>query len=146
MDLRATVGINQLQRVNQRWRRSQEIWQGYNQAFVDLPTSLPADLESATRYAYQLYTVSVDEARTGISQDGFLVAIVAQNIGVSVYYLSPPELPHSQRTYDWKADDCCRAMCVGRQAVSSRLSAKLTSEDVEGVIRAVEMSLASEYK
>jgi dTDP-4-amino-4,6-dideoxygalactose transaminase len=132
MDLRAAVDINQVQRVKQCWQRSQEFWQGYNQAIDGLPINLLADLEPATRPAYHL--------------DGFLDAMIAQNIGISVYFLSTSEPPHSQRLCAWKAEGYSGAMGIGQQAVSLCLSARLTNEDVEGVIRAVEMSLDSEYK
>jgi dTDP-4-amino-4,6-dideoxygalactose transaminase len=137
MDLQAAIGIHQLQRVEPYWRRRQEIWQRYNEAFSDLPIGLPAEPELDTRHAYHLYTILVDEAKTGISRDAFLNAMTAQNIGVGVHYLSIPEHPYYQQTFGWKPEDYPNAMRIGRQTVSLPLSAKLTDEDVEDVIIAV---------
>jgi dTDP-4-amino-4,6-dideoxygalactose transaminase len=137
MDLQAAIGIHQLQRVESYWRRRREIWRRYNSAFVDLPLTLPADPDPDTRHAYHLYTILVDEARTGISRDGFLEAMTAQNIGVGVHYLSIPEHPFYRREFGWKPEDYPNAMHIGRQTVSLPLSAKLTDEDVEDVIEAV---------
>lgn len=141
MDLQAAIGIHQLQRVERYWLRRQAIWQHYNEAFADLPVTLPAPPEADTRHAYHLYTLLIDEAKAGIHRDGFLNAMTAENIGVGVHYLSIPEHPYYQKTFGWKPEDCPNAMKVGRQTVSLPISAKLTDDDVEDVIIAVKRSL-----
>ncbi|MEB3215441.1 MAG: DegT/DnrJ/EryC1/StrS family aminotransferase [Nostocales cyanobacterium 94392] len=141
MDLQAAIGIHQLERVEAYWQRRQEIWHKYNQAFADLPIGLPAELEPENRHAYHLYTVMVNEEKTGISRDQFLNAMTAENIGVGVHYLSIPEHPYYQKTFGWKPEDYPNAMAIGRQTVSLPLSAKLTDEDVEDVILAVKKIL-----
>jgi dTDP-4-amino-4,6-dideoxygalactose transaminase len=139
MDLQAAIGIHQLQRVETYWQRRQEIWEWYNEAFADLPIELPPAPESDTRHAYHLYTIQVDETKTGISRDAFLNAMTAHNIGVGVHYLSIPEHPYYQHTFGWKPEDYPHAMRIGRQTVSLPLSAKLTDEDVEGVIHSIRL-------
>ncbi len=137
MDLQAAMGIHQLQRVEANWHRRQAIWQHYHDAFADLPIALPAPIEPDTRHAYHLYTILIDEQRCGISRDEFLDAMTAQNIGIGVHYLSIPEHPYYQQTFGWQPVDFPSAMNIGRQTVSLPLSAKLTNEDVGGVIDAV---------
>ncbi len=136
-DLQAAIGIHQLQRVEAYWKRRQEIWNRYNDAFVGLPITLPKDPERGTRHAYHLYTILIDEEKTGISRDAFLEAMRAENIGVGVHYLSIPEHPYYQKTFGWKPEDYPNAMRIGRQTVSLPLSAKLNNKDVEDVIKAV---------
>jgi len=143
MDLQAAIGIHQLERVESYWEKRRVIWRRYNEAFADLPIVLPAVLEQETRHAYHLYTILVDEEKTGISRDKFLDAMTVHNIGVGVHYLSIPEHPYYQRTFNWKPEDFPRAMKIGRQTVSLPISAKLTAEDVEDVIKAVERCLVS---
>jgi len=60
-----------------------------------------------------------------------------ENIGVGVHYLSIPEHPYYQQKLGWKPEDYPNAMRIGRQTVSLPLSAKLTDQEVEDVIRAV---------
>jgi dTDP-4-amino-4,6-dideoxygalactose transaminase len=141
MDIQAAIGIHQLQRVEQNWKRRQQIWQGYNEAFADLPIGLPTEPEPDIRHAYHLYTILIDEKKCGISRDAFLNAMTAQNIGVGVHYLSIPEHPYYQKTFGWKPEDYPNAMRIGRQTVSLPLSAKLTDGDVVDVIRAVRETL-----
>ncbi|MGB3532834.1 MAG: DegT/DnrJ/EryC1/StrS family aminotransferase [Microcoleaceae cyanobacterium] len=137
MDLQAAIGIHQLQRVELYWKRRQEIWNCYQQAFKDLPITLPAQPEVDTRHGYHLYTILIDEEKAGLSRDRFLNRMTAENIGIGVHYLSIPEHPYYQKSLGWKPEDYPNAMAVGRSTVSLPLSAKLTDEDVEDVIRAV---------
>lgn len=141
MDLQAAIGIHQLDRVELNWQRRQEIWQAYNKAFENLTLSVPAPVELDTRHAYHLYTILIDEGKTGISRDDFLNSITAHNIGVGVHYLSIPEHPYYQEKFGWKQEDYPNAMRIGRQTISLPLSAKLTDEDVEDVIKTVQKIL-----
>jgi dTDP-4-amino-4,6-dideoxygalactose transaminase len=137
MDIQAAMGIHQLARVEENWKRRAQIWKRYNDAFSKLPIGIPADPEPDTRHAYHLYTIMVDEGRCGIQRDDFLSAIQKQNIGVGVHYLSIPEHPYYQKTYAWKLDDYPHAVRIGRETVSLPIGPKLSDADVDDVIEAV---------
>jgi dTDP-4-amino-4,6-dideoxygalactose transaminase len=141
-DLQAALGVHQLGRVEDYWKKRQNIWRQYDAAFKGLPLALPAQPEPGTRHAYHLYTILVDEAKTGICRDEFLNRMTERNIGVGVHYLSIPEHPYYQRAFGWSPEQYPHAMRVGRQTVSLPLSAKLCQEDVDDVIRAVTEILA----
>jgi dTDP-4-amino-4,6-dideoxygalactose transaminase len=143
MDLQAAIGIHQLRRIEAYWQRRCEIWQRYNEAFADLPIGLPADPEPGTRHAFHLYTILVDEKKTGIDRDAFLSAMTARNIGVGVHYVALTEHPFYEKTLGWKPEDCPAATRVGRQTVSLPFSAKLTDRDVEDVIRETKIVLSA---
>jgi len=130
-----------LERIDRYWRRREEIWRRYNDAFADLPITLPSEIESGTRHAYHLYNVLVDEARAGIGRDAFLNAMNARKIGSGVHYLSIPEHPYYQGTFGWAPEKYPHAMRIGRQTVSLPISAKLTDDDVDEVIDAVKETL-----
>jgi dTDP-4-amino-4,6-dideoxygalactose transaminase len=142
MDIQAAIGIHQLTRVETYWQRRQEIWNRYNEAFVDLPIGLPADPEPDTRHALHLYTILIDPEKTGISRNAFIDALIAQNIGAGVHYQSIPEHPYYQERFGWKPVDFPNAMKIGRQTVSLPLSAKLNKQDVSDVIAAVREVIA----
>ncbi|WP_445310643.1 DegT/DnrJ/EryC1/StrS family aminotransferase [Microcoleus vaginatus] len=142
MDLQAAIGIHQMKRVAPYWQRREQIWQRYNEAFADLPITLPAKPEPDTIHAYHLYSILVDEAKAGISRDEFLNAMNAENIGVGVHYMSMPEHPIYQEMFGWQPEDYPNASYIGRHTVSLPISAKLTDADVEDVIAAVKKCLA----
>jgi dTDP-4-amino-4,6-dideoxygalactose transaminase len=141
MDIQAAIGIHQLARVEKYFVRRCEIWNMYQEAFKDLPIGLPAPEEPDTRHARHLYTIMIDEARTGIARDDFLVRITKENIGVGVHYLSIPEQPYYRERFGWTLEDTPNAVTLGRQTVSLPLSAKLTDADVADVIQAVKICL-----
>ncbi|SDB26390.1 dTDP-4-amino-4,6-dideoxygalactose transaminase [Desulfonatronum thiosulfatophilum] len=137
MDIQAAIGIHQLARVESNWLRRREIWKQYQLAFADLPVIRPAPDQAETRHGHHLYTLLIDESRSGISRDAFLDAMTAAEIGVGVHYLSIPEHPYYQNRFGWKPEQWPHAMRIGRQTVSLPLSAKLTDSDVERVVSVV---------
>ncbi|HEX6883508.1 MAG TPA: DegT/DnrJ/EryC1/StrS family aminotransferase [Planctomycetota bacterium] len=142
MDQQAAIGLHQLPRLERWLTRREAVWQAYDRAFADLPVELPAPAERDTRHARHLYTLLVDEARAGISRDGFLNAMTERNIGVGVHYLSIPEHPYYRQRFGWKPESFPHAMEIGRRTVSLPLSAGLDDEDVADVIAAVQGVLA----
>ena len=141
MDLQAAIGIHQLERVESNWERRRDLWQHYDRAFGDLPVTRPAPPAPDTRHSHHLYTLLIDHERTGLTRDQFLDEMTRRNIGVGVHYLSVPEHPYYQRTFQWRPEDYPHAMRIGRQTVSLPLSPKLTGADVEDVVRAVRGAL-----
>jgi dTDP-4-amino-4,6-dideoxygalactose transaminase len=142
MDLQAAIGIHQLHRVETSWKRRKALWRRYGEELSDMPLGLPANPAPDTRHAYHLYSVMVDEDRSGISRDEFLNSMTAHNVGVGVHYLSIPEHPYYQETFGWKPRDYPNAMRIGRQTVSIPISAKLTDADVGDVVEAIRRTLS----
>lgn len=134
MDLQAAIGIHQLARVEINWKKRELVWQRYMEAFADLPIGLPAPIEASTRHAYHLFTIQVDEGKTGISRDAFLNRMTQQGVGVGVHYLSIPEHPYYQETFGWRPEDYPNAMKIGRQTISIPLSPKLTEIQCSKII------------
>ncbi len=141
MDLQAALGIHQLARVERNWTRRREIWNRYQRAFESLPVTRPAEEPAGNRHAHHLYTILIDESRTGVSRDRFLEEMTRRNIGVGVHYLSIPEHPYYRERFGWRPEDYPHAMKVGRQTVSLPLSPALSECDVEDVVEAVEECL-----
>ena len=141
MDLQAALGVHQLERVEKYRHKRDQVWKRYMEAFASLPVGLPSPVEPDTRHAYHLYTLLIDEERTGVTRDAFLDRMTRLGIGVGVHYLSLPEHPYYQQTLGWKPEHFPHAMRIGRQIVSLPLSAKLTDGDVHDVIKAVALAI-----
>lgn len=137
MDIQAAIGIHQLSRIEQYWRRREEIWNRYNKAFEGLPVFTPAEIEPNTRHAYHLYTLLLDTERLRVSRDQFLDELTRRNIGVGVHYIALHLHPYYQRTFGYKRGDFPNAEWISDRTLSIPLSAKLTDHDVEDVIDAV---------
>jgi dTDP-4-amino-4,6-dideoxygalactose transaminase len=146
MDLQAAIGIHQLPRVDKYWERRQEIWNRYNGAFADLPVFTPVPVEPYTKHTYHLYTLLLDIDKLKISRDEFLYEMTKRNIGVGVHYIALHLHPYYQRTFGYKQGDFPNAEWISERTVSLPLSAKLTAEDVEDVIRGVREIIQSRIR
>lgn len=137
MDIQAAIGIHQLPRVDKYWKRRQEIWNRYNEAFKDLPVFIPAPVEFDTKHAYHLYTLLLDVDNLEITRDEFLDEMTKRKIGVGVHYIALHMHPFYQNAFGYKTCDFPNAEWISERTVSIPISAKLTDEDVEDVIDAV---------
>jgi dTDP-4-amino-4,6-dideoxygalactose transaminase len=137
MDIQAAIGIHQLPRVDRYWKRRNEIWQAYNNAFRGLPVLTPRAAESNTRHAFHLYTLLLDLDDLHLSRDEFLDEMTKRNIGVGVHYVALHLHPYYEQTFNYKTGDFPNAEWISDRTVSLPLSAKLTDQDVHDVIDAV---------
>lgn len=138
MDLQAAIGMHQIGRVEAYWQKRLRIWKKYNGAFADLPVSLPAPLHRESRHGLHLYTLLIDEKNSPLSRDRFISELHRRNIGTGVHYRAIPVHPVYQRLFGWTPNDYPVADEIGRRTVSLPLSAKLTVQDVDDVIDAVQ--------
>lgn len=137
-DIQAAMGIHQLARIENNWLKREATWMYYADRLKHLPVGLPAPAQIGDRHAYHLFPVRICEDRVGISRDRFLEEMTKRNIGVGVHYLAIPEHPFYQNKYGWLPQNYPEATAFGRETVSLPLSAKLTIDDVDDVIRAIE--------
>lgn len=134
MDLQAAIGIHQLPRIDRYWKRREEIWERYNEAFKDLPVFVPAPIPDGIKHSYHLYTLLLDIDKLNITRDEFLDEMTKRNIGVGVHYIALHLHSYYQQSYGYKSGDFPNAEWISKRTVSIPLSAELTNEDVEDVI------------
>lgn len=137
MDVQAALGIHQLSRVERNWERRRDIWGRYQRELAALPVILPATPEANTRHACHLYTIRIDENRSGLARDDFLERMNQEGIGTGVHYLSVAEHPYYQQRFGWRPEQWPNAMRIGRETVSLPLSPKLADGDVDRVLATV---------
>jgi dTDP-4-amino-4,6-dideoxygalactose transaminase len=136
MDLQAAIGLHQLARVDQNWKKREALWKLYDKHLNGTGLVLPAPPERDTKHAYHLYTVMVDEDEVGISRDAFLDGMAKQKIGVGVHYQSVPEHPVYRERLGWDPKQWPSAHRLGQQTVSLPLSPKMTEDDVLDTVAA----------
>ena len=133
-DIAAAMGRAQLPEIENRLERRRAIVEQYDAAFADLPLILPPPAAPDTRLAYHLYTVQVDEKRTGISRNDLLVALRAENIGVGVHYEAVHTLAFYRSLLGLEPEDLPNAAWIGASTLSLPLSTAMTDEDVADAI------------
>jgi dTDP-4-amino-4,6-dideoxygalactose transaminase len=144
MDMQAAIGIHQLKRVDRYWQRRQDIWKRYNEAFRELPCTLPSDPGPDTKHAYHLYTPLLDIDKIGKTRDWVLSALTAENIGVGVHYVPVHLHPFYRKTFGWNKGDFPSAEWIGERTISLPLSAALNESDALDVVEAMNKVLTTQ--
>jgi dTDP-4-amino-4,6-dideoxygalactose transaminase len=146
MDIQAAMGIHQLARVEDLWKRREQIWTRYIAALNPLGLTTPAPVEPGCRHAYHLFNIRLPNNTFTITRDAFLDEMTKRKIGVGVQYLAIPEHPYYQKTFGWNVNDVPHACLCGRETVSLPISGKLTDQDVADVIDAISDILKGRQK
>lgn len=137
MDIQASLGIHQLERVQRNAQRREDIWVRYDEAFADLPAFLPLRPEPETVHARHLYTLLLDLNHLTASRDHVLNSLQAENIGGGVHYIGLHLHEYYRIAYELKPTDFPSATFISERTVSIPFSAKLSDQDVEDVISGV---------
>jgi dTDP-4-amino-4,6-dideoxygalactose transaminase len=145
MDLQAAIGMHQILRVDEYWKRRKAIWDAYTEAFDDLPLGLPAPLEKDSRHALHLFTVLV-QPDAGLSRDELLIRLHEQKIGTGVHYRAIPTYTVYKDKFGWDLEAFPNAKQIGETTLSLPISAKLTDDEVEYIIAEVRAAVGAKSK
>lgn len=140
-DLGAAIGIHQLRRLAASQRRRAEIWRRYQQAFRDLPATLPAPPEPGTRHAYHLYTLLLALERLPFSRDEFMHELHRHGIGSGVHFIPVHLHPYYRTQFGYRRGDFPNSEWIGERTVSLPFSQHLSDEQVERIIQVVRNAL-----
>ncbi len=145
MDIQASLGIHQLERLGKYSKRRKKIWDIYNESFEGIPAIVPSPEENDTVHARHLYTLLLDIDHLKISRDEFIDALKQENIGTGVHFISLHLQPYYKENFGFKSDDFTNSTYISDRTISLPFSAKLTDDEVQDVIKAVKKVL-NHYK
>lgn len=134
-DLQAAIGLAQFDKIDTMWAWREKVWRRYDEAFADLPVTLPLAPDPRTRHAYHLYTPLLDLDRLTCTRDDILHGMTLENIGVGVHYLPIHAHPFYQ-TFFGPDQSFPNAEYVGARTLSLPLTGDIDDEAVEDVIAA----------
>lgn len=135
-DMAASLGLAQLPKLEPWLKRRNEIWACYDEAFSDLPVTLPAQPEPDTVHARHLYTLLIrDDAP--VRRDEFLNEMHRRGIGTGVHYRALHTHTYYKERWGYRHDQFPNAAYIGDRTVSIPLTPKLTDNEVHRIIHAV---------
>lgn len=140
-DLQASIGLHQLARLARSHARRCEIWDRYNDAFVDLrgieipPVSLRQRRDR--RHARHLYTLWIDWEVLGLDRAAVVEALAAYGVGVGWHFRAVHLHPFYRERYGYEPGAFPVAERISDRTLSIPLSAGLTDAQVAKVIGAV---------
>lgn len=136
-DMQAALGLCQLPHLNDWRQRRQELWTRYDRAFANLPVFLPAPPEPDTVHSLHLYTLLIDIDRTALTRDQVMMQLHQRGIGTGVHYRPLHMHPYYRDRFCFTPRDFPNAHWIGERTLSLPLSARVTDEQAECIIRAV---------
>ena len=136
-DVQASLGLHQMRRIEPNDRRRQELWDWYNESFKDLPVTTPAPIPPDIKHARHLYTLLVDEERSGLDRDAFRQKLHERGIGSGVHFLPVHFHKFYAERFGLARGDFPNTEYIGMRTVSLPLSTKLTDGEVSRIVLAV---------
>ncbi len=144
-DIQASIGIHQLQRLDEFTAVRQRYASLYDAALADLPeVSLPVR-HGDRNHTFHLYPVRFEADRLGIGRDEIIRELARCNIGTSVHFIPVHLHPYYRDTFGYRADAFPNAARLYAGLVSLPLYPAMTEADVVSVHQAVR-AIVQEYR
>jgi len=135
-DIQASLGLRQLQRLEELHHRRKLIVERYNRGFAAMPElQLPAS-RTEVEHAWHLYVLRLHTERTRLSRDRWAEELKARNIGSSVHFIPVHLHPYYRDKYHWQPADFPIAYHEFTRMLSLPLSPRMSDRDVDDVIEA----------
>ena len=137
-DIQASLGLQQLKRLQGFQARRRQVVDAYNAAFLDLPELLVPTERREVESSLHIYPLRLCLDRLSIDRSRFIEELKARNIGVSVHFIPNHLHPYYRDKYGYQPDDFPVATENYRRLVSLPLHPRLSDTDVQDVIDAVQ--------
>ena len=135
-DLQAALGVSQMQRLDAFVMRRHELAERYDRLLTALPLVIPWRANE-TYSAFHLYVVRLKRDKTTQSRREVFEALRGLGIGINVHYIPVHVQPHYS-AMGLKSGDYPEAERYYEQAISLPLFAKMTNDQQDEVVRALQ--------
>jgi perosamine synthetase len=140
-DVAAAIGIHQVHKADEMWRRRCEIAASYTRAFADLDTCTPPREAPYGTHAWHLYIVEMNLPALAHGRDEVMRRLRARGIGTAVHF-APLHLHRAYRQgFGYEPGAFPRAERIFERALSLPIYPSMTDADVAEVTQAVRDTL-----
>lgn len=136
-DFQAALLLSQLKKLDRFAERRKEIVRRYNEAFQMLPEIIVQEEIPESDTCRHLYIIRLDLERLACTRRQFYDAMAAENVQCQIHYVPVYWFPY-YRHLGYKKGLCPNAEEIYKGIVSIPLYPRMTGQDVEDVIQAVE--------
>ncbi|MBU1076046.1 MAG: UDP-4-amino-4,6-dideoxy-N-acetyl-beta-L-altrosamine transaminase [Spirochaetes bacterium] len=138
-DFQSALGISQLGKLDQFVKKRLQIVKQYNEAFKDLEFIKSPKEREYTDPSYHLYVVDIDFKKINMSRADLIRKLEKEKqIGVQVHYIPVHLQPYYRKNFGYKEGDYPVCEEYYRSALSLPLYPKMSMENIERVIQAVQ--------
>ncbi len=136
-DIQASLGLQQLEKLNRFQRKREKSVKAYDEAFKDMKEITIPFVKDNVKHAWHLYVIKIVSEKLKINRNQFIEALKAENIGTSVHFIPVHLHPYYRDTYGFKRGDFPNTEYAFDRVISLPLFPKMNDEDVKDVIDAV---------
>jgi perosamine synthetase len=133
-DPQAALGLVQLSKCEDMWRRRVEIAQKYDSALISLETYHTPRIAQDVQHARHLYVVLVEPSALRIHRDQLIEELRQRGIGTSVHFIPLHLHPYYQKTWGYRPGEFPVAEDYFDRCISLPIYPAMTDEDVNHVI------------
>lgn len=144
-DIQASIGLQQLKKLDRFQERRREIVSRYNDAFSAYPYFEIPTKQPYVEHAWHLYVLRLNLETLKIDRDMFIEELKDRNIGTSVHFIPIHLHPYYRKKYGFKPEDFPVAYSNFQRIISLPLYPRMSDQDVSDVIEAV-LDVAEKYR
>jgi len=132
-NIQASLLVGQLKRIDDLWKRRDEIYRRYEGAFASVKGIRLMKTMPHSRHARHLFTIQVPEKK----RDSMLHTLQKKGVGVAVNFRAIHLLKYYRKKFGYKEGDFPVAEKIGNRTISIPLYPKLKDVEVDYVIKTV---------
>jgi perosamine synthetase len=137
-DFQCALGISQLKKLDRFVERRREIAARYNEAFAQIDELIRPTELAHVKAAYHIYIIQLRTEKLNVGRKEIFEALRAENIGVNVHYIPLHLQPFYEKEFEYKRGDYPKAERYYERAITLPIFPKMSDEDVQDVIEAVQ--------
>lgn len=135
----AALAVNSLKRAEKNLKLREKYWRMYNQAFANIPEIVLSNGDHDSRHSRHLFMILLKFEKLHCTREEFMKALANLNIGSRIRFTSIHLHTYYRRKYGYKGGDFPVTEYVSDRVLCLPLSARITTQDVRDVIKAVKM-------
>ena len=132
-NVQAALLLGQLSRIDELWKRRDEIWAKYESAFNGTKGIILLKTSPGCRHARHLFTIQVLPRR----RDSLLHSLQEKGVGVAVNYRAIHLLKFYRQKFGYNEEDFPCAEKIGEGTISLPLYPSLKDREIDYVIKTV---------
>jgi len=136
-DIQASLGIHQLNKIENFIESKEKIAEIYTKAFADMPEITEPYIKDNINHSWHLYPILINPDFLKINRNKFIEKLKEENIGTSVHFIPVHMHPYYREKFGFKPGDYPNAENIFNRIISLPLYPKMTDKDAEDVIKAV---------
>lgn len=140
-DIAASIGIEQLKKIDRFLARREQLAGRYDDAFADLPLILPPRPKHGSSHAWHLYVVRLTVAAK-VGRDNLIASLSLRGIGTSVHFIPLHRQPYWRDQYALLNEQFPATEEAYKTMLSLPLYTSMTDADQQRVIDEVRAALS----